>query len=1023
MKLNDNIFVRAFLLVLLVLGVTSAAMAQRTVTGTVTDAESGDPLIGASVLVTGTSTGTVTDFDGNYSLNVPANAESITFSYTGYGTQTIVLAGQSVIDIKLSSGELLDEVVVIGYGTTTRKEVTSAITSVKAEDFNVGNINDPTQLIQGKVAGLQISKAGGNPNENATLRLRGVTSFGGNQAPLTIIDGVVGADLSTVDPADIESIDVLKDGSAAAIYGIQASSGVIIVTTKKGKAGKGVVEYRGYATSESIAKAPQAASKQDYLRLVTETVNATTAANNDYGVETDWIDEVTRTALSHVHNLSYSGGAGGTTYRASINYRDIQGIGVVNDGFTQLNARLSLTQKALNDRLTLGVDLTATDRDADFFNTNAFRYAVTYNPAAPIRVDQAGATVNPVITNESLSRYGGYFEIDNFDYFNPVAIARTTSAEQQTRTSLYSFRASYELLDNLTLNTNYSRQRINRFGGFFNTRESRFGGNAAGDSAFRGSAGRNTSENTNDLFEATAVYNVKAGRNNIELLAGYSWQRLGFANFNFDGRGLPTNSVGFNRIQFVNDINEGNLNAVAGSLGTYQEESFNIGFFGRARFNIGDIYNITASVRRDGSSRNGPNFRYEFFPAISASADLVKALDISGLDNLKFRAGYGITGSLPGGAYSYIARFEQSGRFFIDGQPVVAIGPANNPNPDLRFERKGEFNVGLDFAALDYRLTASADFYIRKVTDLLLPNVPANAPPAVRPDLPVEANVDNLELTSSGVELALSYQIGDPASKFSWTPSVTLATYDTRVEDNGVTTGFVFNDGFFVPSSAPGSPGQNDDPMSQLRFGDRFGGIYTRVLDVEASRAEGRYVFVDQDGDGADSRTDPDDKVLVGNGLPTFSLGFQNQFKFGNIDFGFFFRGDFGHSLANLPANFYSQQGNLLSRNIENLVITDRFLEGIVDNPIMSDYFVEKADFLVLDNAQIGINIPMKPSSPFRSLRPYIAGQNLFYITNYTGVDPNVRYNDAGSPFAQGIDRRNTYFRTRSFTVGVSIGL
>lgn len=1024
MKLTNNCFVRGFLFLLLFLGLSSAAVAQRTVSGTITDAENGDPLIGASVLVTGTSTGTVTDFDGKYSLNVPANAESLTFSYTGYGTQEIVIGDQSVIDIQLSSGETLSEVVVIGYGTATKSEVTSAVTSVSAEDFNTGNINDPTQLIQGKVAGLQISKAGGDPNQGATLRLRGVTSFGGNQSPLIIIDGVVGADLSTVDPSDIESIDVLKDGSAAAIYGIQASSGVVIVTTKKGRAGEGTLEYRGYVSTESVARTPDVASTSEYLRLVEATAGADARAANDYGVETDWIDEVTRTALSHVHNLSYSGGNGGTTYRASLNYRDVEGIGVRNDGFQQLNGRLSVSQKALNDRLSLQVDLTSTNRQQQEFNTNAFRYAVTYNPAAPITVDDPNANLSgdrQIIVDEANNRYGGYFQIDNFDYFNPVAIANNTTAEREINTTLYSISASYDLLDNLTVRTAFSRQRRSQLFGFFATRESRFAGNAAGDSALRGTAGRETYEDGNDLFEATAVYDIDLGNNSLELLAGYSWQQLTTENFRFSGRGLPTNAVGFNQISFVNDISTGQLNAGAGPfLTSYQEESLVIGFFGRARFNIGDIYNITASVRRDGSSRNGPSNRWDIFPAVSASADLVKALDISGVNLLKLRAGYGLTGALPSGAYNYLQRFGAANQFVVDGSPIVAIGPQNNPNPDLRFERKGEFNAGLDFAFADYKLTGSVDYYIRTVNDLLVPGIGVSQPSFLRST--IEANVDNLELTSSGVELALSYNM-ESGSNFSWTPSVTFATYNTKVEDNGETEGFIFQDGFLINSSTPGAPGQNGDPISQIRFGDELGGIYTRVLDLDATRASGQYVFVDQDGDGEDSRTDPDDRVLVGNGLPDFSLGFQNQFRFGNIDFSFFLRGDFGHSLANMQRNFYGQQGNLNSRSIENLIVNDLFLEGVTSDPVFSDYFVEKASFLALDNAQLGINIPMGEGSPFRSVRPYIAGQNLFYITDYTGVDPNVRYNDSGSPLSYGIDRRNTYFRTRTFTFGVSVGL
>ncbi|PHI21930.1 SusC/RagA family TonB-linked outer membrane protein [Lewinellaceae bacterium SD302] len=1035
MKLLDNRFSRGLLFLLLMIGFTSVASAQRAVSGTVTDAESGDPLIGASVLVTGTSTGTITDFDGNFSINVPANAETLTFSYTGFSSQEVTIGDQSVFSVELSSGETLEEVVVIGYGSVTQNEVTSAVTSVDSKDFNAGNINDPTQLVQGKVAGLQISKPGGNPNQNATLRLRGVSSFGGNQGPLIIIDGVVGADLQTVDPADIESINVLKDGSAAAIYGVQASSGVVLVTTKRGRAGAGQLEYRGYISADQVAGAPESASASEYLRLLEEAnPGASDDPTNNAGADTDWIDEVSRTALSHVHNLSYSGGSGGTTYRASANYRDIQGIGVTNDGFRQLNGRLSVTQKALNDKLTLQADVTATDRDADEFNVQAFRYATIFNPTSPIFVDEPGTNVREDIFELGQSNYGGYYETVFDDAFNPVAIANQTSAERQTTTNLYSFRAGYDFTDDLKLQVNYSRQRKQQVYGFFASRESKQAGNGQADnitSPVKGTATRQTFDDRNDLFEVTGTYNLDLGNNSLELLGGYSWQKFQNQSLTFSGRGFPTNATGFNNIGFSQDITNG-----VASNSSFRGESIVIGFFGRARFSLGDAYNITASVRRDGSSRNGPDNQWDIFPSVSASADLVKALDLSGgVNSLKLRAGYGITGALPSGQYNYLQRFNQAGQFIINGNPITAIGPVNNENPSLRFEKKGEFNVGLDFAFLDYKLTGSLDYYIRNVKDLILPNVPVSSPPFLFGT--VEANVDNLELTSSGIELALSYDAVN-TEKFSYTPSITFATYNTMVEDNGETEGFIFADGFELPTSAPGSPGQNDDRLTQIRFGDEFGGIYTRVIDLEASEAAGTFVFVDQDGDagedGGDPRSDKDDRVLVGNGLPDFSIGFQNQFRFGAVDFSFFIRGDFGHDLANMNNNFYGLQNNLNARPVDNVVVTDEFVGlEIQDQAIFSDLYVEDASFLVLDNAQLGFNINLPESSPFRSIRPYIAGQNLFYITGYSGFDPNVRYNDNGpgngtdttngNPLVQGIDRRTTYWRTRTFTFGVSVGL
>ena len=1005
------------------------------------DAESGDPLIGASILVTGTTTGTVTDFDGNFSLEVPEDADGLTISYTGYATTVQPLDDSDTYSISLASGELLDEVVVVGYGTVSKKEVTSAVTSIESEDFNAGNINDPTQLIQGKVAGLTISRVGGDPNRGSTIRLRGLSSFGGNTEPLIIIDGVVGANLNTVDPADIESINVLKDGSAAAIYGIQASAGVIIVTTKRGTEGSsGGFSYRGYVSADQVAEAPNTASREEYLRLIgigndlnrevavrngvdpadLPPSGADVQAQNDFGGETDWVEELTRTGISHVHNLSYTGSGNNMTYRASVNYRDIQGIGISNDGFQQLNGRVSITQRAFDDRLSVSLDVTATDRVSSIFEPAIFRYAVTYNPTVPIFADELPED-RDVLRERSNSAYGGYTEIENFDYNNPVAIANTLRNTRNQTNLLYSLRTSFAITDDLDLNVNYSRARESGLNGFFATRESRFAGGAEGGGARAGNASRSNNDNRNDLFEVTANYNLDLGGNSLDLLAGYSWQEYSFQGFNAGGRGLSSNAFGFNNLGGLADIATGQI-----GIGSYQNEYRVIGFFGRARLGIGTAYNVTASIRRDGTSRNGPENRWDIFPAISASADLVDALAINGPDQLKVRVGYGITGSLPPGNYDYLQTFGIGGQVPYQGNYVQTIEPNRNANPNLRFEKKGEFNAGLDFAFLDYRLNGSVDFYIRNTTDLLY-NAPVPTPPFQFAF--VQANLNNVNLINTGVELSLAYSLGEPGG-LTYEPRLIFSTFNTRLEDNGETPDFNFGSGgeLTLFSSSPGAPGQNDDPISRIRVGDDFGNLYARVLDVEASRAANEYVFLNIDGnlnEEGDPIIDEADKVVVGNGLPDFSLGLSNQFSYNQFDFSFFLRGDFGHDIANLPRNFYGQLGNTVSRPLDNIIITDLLDEDIISSPRFNDQLVEDASFLALDNAQLGYTINLGDNTGFSNLRFYVAGQNLFYITDYSGVDPNVRFTDIANndnALTPGLDRRNTFFRTRTFTAGLSVG-
>ncbi len=423
----------------------TVGIAQTTINGQIKDSENGETLIGANVVVPGTSIGTATDFDGNFELTVPEGTSALQISYAGYQTQNLSLTpGQTTYNLNMSAGELLDEVVVIGYGSQSSKEVTSAVTSVKEEDFNQGVVNNPTQLIQGKVAGLQIANPGGDPNQAPTIRLRGLSTLGANTEPLVIIDGVIGASLSSVDPSDIASFDVLKDGSAAAIYGTRASSGVIIITTKKGKAGDATVTYNVQGGAETLAKGVEIADANRFVEL--------RGAAADGGERNDLYDELTRTALSQIHNLSVSGGVGKGNYRASVNYRDVQGVANFS-GFDQLNGRLSVTQSALNDMLKFDFTATTTTRSADVGFNEAFRYAVIFNPTIPLR-----GTVAPAGANYSY--IGGYAQVDQFDYFNPVAINEQNSNVSRVRDQLLSGRVTLTPIDGLDIAALYSRNYV-----------------------------------------------------------------------------------------------------------------------------------------------------------------------------------------------------------------------------------------------------------------------------------------------------------------------------------------------------------------------------------------------------------------------------------------------------------------------------------------------------------------------------------------------------------------------------------
>ena len=475
--------------VLLIL-VTSVAWSQsKTVTGRVTSADDDSAIPGVNILEKGTSNGTVTDSEGNYSISVGANS-TLVYSFVGYASTEVVVGSQTTVNVSLTLDVTsLSEIVVTGYGTQEKKELTSSVSSIKAKDFNVGTVNDPAQLLQGKVAGLNIAKAGNDPNGTYNIRLRGIASFGANTEPLIVIDGVIGGSLNTVDPNDIASIDVLKDGSAAAIYGSRGGSGVILITTKSGKAGKMVVEYNGSFAVEQVANTIDVMTAEEYRNLPVQ------ADIRDFGASTDWFKEVTGTGYYQVHNLSLAGGAGGTTYRGSFNVRDAQGI-AINSGFDQINGRFNLTQKALNDRATFTVNLSTNRKEAEYGFLESLRYAIISNPTMPVYNNEPSAD-SPIGGGE----FGGYAERGIFDYYNPVSIAQQNKSDGTDSRLLYSLRAEYDfsdLLPGLRAAAFYSQQNESEIRGQYFAKTSKWTGYNR-----NGLANRLTRQANNELFELT----------------------------------------------------------------------------------------------------------------------------------------------------------------------------------------------------------------------------------------------------------------------------------------------------------------------------------------------------------------------------------------------------------------------------------------------------------------------------------------------------------------------------------------
>jgi len=960
-----------------------------TVTGTVSSDAEG-PIPGVNIVISGTTQGAVTDVDGNYSITVPGPDAILVFTSIGYAAQNVTVGNQTTINVTLVEDVMaLDEIVVIGYGTQKKKELTSAISNVKSEEFNKGSINNAAQLVQGKVAGLSITKPGGNPNQGYTMRLRGMSTIGANTQPLVVIDGVVGADLNNVDPNDIESMDVLKDGSAAAIYGTRGSSGVIIVTTKKGRRGTAHIDYNGMVTLETVGKYPNVMSPDEWRALSAETGEGT-----DFGFDTEWFKETTQNAIQQTHNLSMSGGSDKTTYMASFNFRDGDGV-AINTGYTQYNGRLNLSQKAINDRLTVDLNIGATSRESQLGFDEAFRYASIFNPTAPVRSEDPAYDI-----------YDGYFQQVLYDYYNPVAILEQNVNDRKDQRVNVALKGTFEIIDGLKVDAFYSIQSQNENKASYRDK------NSYGTGMDRnGLARRWYDENSFQLFESTINYVTDISGANLQILGGYSHQSFNWQGFSAEGGDFITDAFTYNNLGASKDFNEG-----IGSLYSYQNMGTLVAFFGRVNLNVTDSWFLMASGRYEGSSRFGEGNKWGFFPAIGGGVDLANVLDIASMDNLKLRVSYGITGNQPPDPYMSLLRLSPSGNFFYNGEFIPGYAPSSNANPDLGWEKKGEFDVGVDFSLLDGRLYGSFDYYTRTTTDLLFEyEVP------VPPNLYSTAWMNLGELANSGLELTLSWnaiQSGD----FSYSTTITPTYYlrNDLVSLSGTFGGAELNYGV-RDLGAMGAPGQSGVPLVRAEEGQPIGQLWAHTF-VEID-PDGNLILRDTNEDGT---VDELDRSVVGNGLPDVEFGWSNMFRYKNLELNIFFRSVLGHDLNNTYRAFYEMPEMIGSYNLPATATDLRNSEtGTLANNsagILSSYHIEDASFFALDNMTLAYNFDVSGSNAFRNIRVFVAGNNLFFLTAYKGVDPSVRYDDGGNVLIPGIDRRNTWFRTRSVSLGVSLG-
>jgi TonB-linked SusC/RagA family outer membrane protein len=951
------------------------------VTGVVTSAEDNTPLPGVSIAVKGGTTGTVTDAEGRYQLTAPGNA-TLVFSYIGFTAQEVPVNNQSQLNVKLAVDQKqLEEVVVIGYGTQKKGDVTSAVSSVSKEDFVQGAVRDAAQLVQGKVAGLRISTPTGDPTANTQINLRGISSITGNSDPLVLIDGVPG-NLNTVAPEDIESVDVLKDGSAAAIYGTRATGGVILITTRRKRGETSTIEYNAYANVQTIARRPELLTGDDYRRLIQEEGIPYT----DYGGNTDWLDEIMQTPVSHNHNLTFFGGNATTNFTGSLNYRNWEGI-FKRSGQERFTVRADLNHSMFNDKLRANIQVInrITSAAQGGAGGYAYRQAIIRNPTDQVRT----AT-------------GEWQQRDGFNYLNPLSLIEEANSENTFREMRMSGSLDYTPIKDLDIRLLVSHIQTNSLWGYATT----FDHSDTWLNNRNSNAERSTNAERRNLLELTSNYSKTIGKHRFTLLGGYSWQDETAEGFNASNWNFPTDAYGWNNLGTGQALQAGQAD-----MDSYKQKWQLGGFFGRVTYSWDDKYLLMASVRREGSSRFGINYQWGSFPAVSAGWRISKESfmqDISAITDLKLRAGYGVTGTIAGTPYqSQISyNFSQGNGAFIGGKWVPGFVPARNFNPDLRWEKKAEYNAGLDFALLGNRISGSLDVYRRNINDLLY-RFPVPTPPYLVGETLINAGT----LRNEGIEVLVNF-IPFQTNDFSWNSNLTYSTNRNELvslsNDQFEATNDFFNSGY------TGEPVQ--DYTHRVVVGEPVGRFYVwKTVGVDA---DGGWLVENANGETIpiDDATQ-EDRQFYGNGIPKHIAGWNNSFQYKSFDLTVNLRGAFGHDILNFQRMYYENPKNPAYNMLRN-AYEPVYGQRLNNDLVYVSHYIEKGDYVKIDNVTFGYTLPANLISFVRNARVYVSGLNLVTITDYQGIDPEgVSY----TGFDPGNDQRDKYPTTRTFTAGLNV--
>ena len=961
---RKHVLTRVLAVIMAMLCVSQLSAQKINVTGTVCDKD-GEPLIGASVIVVGADKGVVTDIDGNFTILAPSDGK-LQVSYIGYETQIVNIGGKNTINITLeSSSSVLEEIVVVGYGTMDKKELTSAISHVGEKDFLTISALDPAMMIQGKVPGVSITNTGaGDPNNQASIQIRGVSSRSAGLGPLIVIDGVPGGNLTNINPNDIASFDILKDGAASAIYGTRGSNGVILVTTKKGsKDGVTHTSYSAMLSWDKIKKELDMMSAQDYrdVRLGWGDTGV------DLGGNEDWLDAVSRTGFTMQHTLTVSGGNERSNYRVSADYRDANGIDL-RSAREEYGARASVMHTTKGGLFTINLNVAPRIIYRDNADWGVFRNALEANPTTPL--------MDP----ENPNRY--YNFQGQVAGSNPVELQKLEKDHADTKLLDWDGTLKLNLLPILakdgesrhTLSTQitFADHQYDNNNSWFRPSTSTI----AINNGREGEASRSYSKERQYILEWVTNWAAKFGEHNVKAMAGYSYQYSQYSGFDASNKDFPNDGLGPDNLgsgEYAKD--EGEV-----LMSSYKNDAKLISFFGRVSYDYQGKYLFTASLRHEGSSKFGANHKWGNFPAVSAGWRISQEefmKDIPWLNDLKIRGDFGVTGNQDFGSYLSLNTMTGFGYYFYNGKYFQVWGPSKNVNPDLKWEKGKNWNIGVDFSMFNNRFYGSLNYFSRRQQDLLG-----------------------------------NYKVSVPPFLFDYSFSVIGTVMSNKFVD--------FSNSKYVGQDFYNTCG-TEDPypyynLQRIEKGKSLGNFY--MWRYAGVNTDGEWLIYDEDGDIilAAQGTD-EDRQVVGNGMPKFTMSTSHNFRYRNFDLALFFRGAFGFDIFNIH-DFYYGTRNFTGNRLKK-AYGKNFDINPSANPVVSDYFLERGDYFKLDMLTLGYTLKTPRARFLDRVRIYGTVKNVFTLTKFSGVDPSTYQVNGLTPGGQG--SRTYYPSTRQFIMGVQV--